>query len=683
VRLRLIWTLIVGLGLAAGLSLVQGRPVPEEILPWTGPKAEKVVFLGGVLSDEDRISLTSALAASGHPGVLLFDSPRSQRYNRVFFEEFHPQRVIPVGGFPQGKADLEERLQVKTTAIQTWPPDSPTGLWKSLFPRPGKIVVSPARPRRLLLQAACLAGALRAPLLVSHGKAEDSERVRRICKDWPIQEIVAVGDVAGRFPSNVGVTRLPDEQAVADAHLRRLLADGPVTALVVANPADGEAGGSSAPGEGKAEDNAMSSLAPWIALQKRALLLLTNADGSNIERLVDSSLRKTGVERADTLILAGDLQALPMQKRPNPLAGGKDRFIEMEPMTPAGTEPFSFSVGRLFHEDLNVVALQLARPRLWAGAGRKENRVLVVSNPGGGLPLLEAFSRTTASELANAGYGTTTLFGHGASAAAIRRLLPRQTIFLWEGHHSTLVRDYETPFWTEPLRPSLVFLQSCLALTEDKAQPFLRRGAVAVIGSSTRTYSASGGALTLAFFDALAYDGRTLGGSLRQAKNFLLAFSQLKKKRLGNDAKLTGANLRTAWAFTLWGDPTLDLPRPRPPSQGLPRIQANVGEKLIRVALPEAAHEKARTGRYEVQTWANARLGGLLRAGDEAQKLVPLVFAEVSWPEPPPGKSPRLHSRLPASNWVFCWDSRRATGYLLAVPRAKDTEELRFQVHWD
>ena len=54
-----------------------------------------------------------------------------------------------------------------------------------------------------------------------------------------------------------------------------------------------------------------------------------------------------------------------------------------------------------------------------------------------------------------------------------------------------------------------------------------------MVGSSTRTYSGSGGAFSLAFFNALLYDGQSLGGSLRQAKNFLLAYALLKEKRLG------------------------------------------------------------------------------------------------------------------------------------------------------
>jgi hypothetical protein len=150
------------------------------------------------------------------------------------------------------------------------------------------------------------------------------------------------------------------------------------------------------------------------------------------------------------------------------------------------------------------------------------------------------------------GYQTTALFEKDVSKNDLRRLLPEADIFLWEGHHNTLIREWELPDWDEPMAPSLVFLQSCLALMEAKAQPLIQRGAVGVVGTSTRTYSGSGGAISLAFFEALLYEDQSLGSSLRQAKNFLLAYSLLKEKRLGQEAKRRGANQRAAWAFTLW-----------------------------------------------------------------------------------------------------------------------------------
>jgi peptidase C25-like protein len=523
-----------------------------------------------------------------------------------------------------------------------------------------------------LLQAACFAGTVRAPLFVTHGTRQELDVLRDRLAEWRTEQVYLVGDAhkLGRALPKVRHVRLADEAAVVAAHRRRL--GRRVETLVVANPAD--------TGEGM---GVMSALAPWVALQKRAALLLTNKDGKNVAEVVQKATRDERLRHADALVLVANLQAIPMLQRPNPIPTDKDPQIEMEPLTPSGAHPFSFATGRLFHEELGTVPLLLARQRLLAG-GAGPRRALVASNPGGGLSLLETLSRNTAQELRNAGYETTALFGHAVKPAELRRLMTQSDLFLWEGHHNTLIRDWAFPDWNEPMPPAFVFLQSCLALQEPKVQRLLSRGAVGVVGTSTRTYSGSGGACSLAFFNALLYDDQSLGGSLRQAKNFLLAYSLLKEKRLGKGATRTGANLRAAWAFTLWGDPTLRLPQPEAAGAGLPAIRHEVTGHTIVLALPEEMHSKVTTDKYQARMAPNGRLAGLVRKSKDegGHPLVPFVFAEVHLPKGRPGQVPRLTSRLPATHWVFCWDERRRVGYLLATPRARDPQELRFRVQW-
>jgi hypothetical protein len=360
----------------------------------------------------------------------------------------------------------------------------------------------------------------------------------------------------------------------------------------------------------------------------------------------------------------------------------------MEPFTPQGFEPYSFAVGRLFHDELALVPAMLARQRLLLSDAQgkpKPLKALVASNAGGGLPLLEAFSRNTVQELRNSGFETTALFGKQVNCDDLRRLLPEHNLFLWEGHHNTLIREWLFPDWDEPLPPSLMFLQSCLALHEWKALPLLQRGAVAVVGSSTRVYSSSGGSCSLAFFDSVLYEDQSLGGALRQAKNFLVCYGLLKEKRLGKDAKGPGPTLRAAWAFTLWGDPTFKLPHPEPLAEALPAVHHRVEGNTVIVELPKDALSKVYSAKYQAQMFPNGRLGGLLRKDgheDEGQPLVPFVFAEVHFPKAPSGKAPQLKSKLPSSCWVFCWDARRQSGYVLVAPRRGDQGEVRFSVTW-
>src|SRR5262249_6211681 len=146
------------------------------------------------------------------------------------------------------------------------------------------------------------------------------------------------------------------------------------------------------------------------AIQRRAALLLTNENGDNAGDIIQQALRTRDLRHAETLTLVGDLTVLPMERRPNPVAG-KDAYIEMEPITPAGNEPFTLATGRLFADDPSLVLLLLAHQKLLIGASNNQ-KALVVSNPSGGLPLLEAFSRNTTQELLNNGYETKAIFGH-------------------------------------------------------------------------------------------------------------------------------------------------------------------------------------------------------------------------------------------------------------------------------
>jgi hypothetical protein len=661
--------------LSTGATLRAAQQVKP--LRWAGAEAEqadRAIFLAGQMSSDEVVAFTTTVAASGHPGVVLFDTPRSCTYTRAFLEQFRPTQLHLCGNFVDGAAGVAKRLKTRVTQHFRWE-RGPAGLAKALFPRAPRVVLAPAEPRRLLLHAGCLAGALQAPLLVVPGNHADLGELGQMVQEWEARQVYVVGQglKVGQQLGGATSISLADEERVQAVCLEHLSRRGPVTTLVVANPADTS---------GHLGD--LSCLAPWTALQRHAALVLTNEQGTDVEAAVQAACKRPELRHADTLILVGSLEALPTHKRPNPMEGGRDVEIEMEPLTPPGFEPCSFATGRLFHSERNVLALMLARPRLFKSmTGRP--KALIVSNPGGGLPLLETFSRHTAIEFKNAGYDTTAFIGRGVSREEVKRLMPQQTVFLWEGHNSTLVRTYAAHLWPEPLSPSLIFLQSCLALSEPIAQPFLLRGAVGVVGSATRTYSGSGGAFALAFFDALLYEDRTVGSSLRHAKNFMLAFARLKEKRLGDKARLTGANLRAAWAFTLWGDPTVKLPRPALPEGTVPSVTHAVRGNAIVVRLPKATHEKVSNKQYQASMHANGRLAGLRSKKEEedGHRLVPFVFVEVDLPGAAEGKTPRLTTRLPGKRWVFCWEPRCQRGYLLLTPRATDEGELRFQVRWD
>jgi hypothetical protein len=661
----LLVSLLAGLGLAGPPSSAD-RPTP----PHT--PAGRVVYLAGRLSDEALISLGAAVASRPN-ALMLLDSPAQSRYIKHFLSAYRPDQVIAIGAFDDDSAGLSQRLGVPDAPVLPWPEGPPLAVWSHLFPRIDRIVVCPAEPRELLLQSACLAGAAGAPLWVLRDNDEEATNLRRCLGEWKTGEVFLTGAAASLRLDLPGckVRKLARVSSVQSAYLRRLAAKGRGDRVVVVNPAD--------TGKGM---GAMSVLGPWLATCKQAALLCTSAAGNNVPRIVKEAGQKRTLSRLDTVILLATLRAIPMLQRPNPIPADRDKVIELEPLTPGRGEAFSYAIGRLFHEDRAVVPLMLARQRLMAERSGPR-RALLASNPGGGLNLLETLSRNTAQELRNAGWDVTGMFGNNLTGPQLRRSMVGKDLFLWEGHHNTLIKSWGFSSWNDELPPTFVFLQSCLALMDYKVQPLLARGAVGVLGTSTRTYSASGGAFSLAYINGLVYEDRPLGDSLRQAKNFLLAYALLKQKRLGSQAVRTGANHRAAWAFTLWGDPTFRLPQPPRPDSALPSVRHEVTGNTIVVEVPDETHNKVKCARYQVEMPPGARLAGLVRKPQQetTHPLVPLLFAEVHLPRARPGLSPRLRSRVPGRQWVFVWDERRRTGFLL-VMAPRSAGELRFRVEW-
>jgi len=656
----------------AGLAL-RGSPPLGDVSPIL-PK--RVVFLGGEMSAEALIQFSSAVAARDDNNVLLFDIPGSQVYTKAFLKAYHPDRIIPVGVFPQGVNDLERRLELRTEPAVSCASDPPLDMWHRVLGKSDSLVFCPNQPRSLVLHAAVLAAELKAPLYLTHDRPDERARFEKLVRNWEAKEAWAIGEAANlcRDLNEVQLHVLAKESQVASLAIKLAARKGPLETIVVANPTDYREGLGN-----------MAALAPWVAVRHRAALVLTNPGGDNVEVQVSQALENRLLHRAESLILVASLKGVPMKRRPNPIPADKDPAIEMEPFTPTGFEPATFATGRLFHDQPRILPLMLARQQLWTDKGQRPRKALIASNPGGTLPLLEAFSRNTIKELHNTGFEITSLIGNQVNKDDLRRMLGENDLFLWEGHHNTLIRDYAFPEWDEPLPPSLVFLQSCLALKEEKVLPLLQHGAIGVVGSSTRVYSASGGACSLAFMDALLYDNQSLGGALRQSKNFLLAYALLKEKRLGAQAHRSGANLRSAWAFTLWGDPTLKVPHPETREDSLAGVGHEVQGNTIILNVPPLQHERVYTSKYQVQMPPNGRLAGLIhRDGDEdGLPLVPMLFAEVSLPRAPKGLTPHLQSRIPSNRYVFTWDERRKAGYLLVLPRPSDQKELRFHVHWE
>src|SRR5262249_58096319 len=61
--------------------------------PGTPAGNERTVFLGGQLSEEQLVSFTTNVAASGRSGVVLLDSVKASPSLKAFLGEYKPGRI--------------------------------------------------------------------------------------------------------------------------------------------------------------------------------------------------------------------------------------------------------------------------------------------------------------------------------------------------------------------------------------------------------------------------------------------------------------------------------------------------------------------------------------------------------------------------------------------------------------
>src|SRR5207302_7752257 len=168
-------------------------PRPQDFGP-AAAEADRTVFIAAGLSADQTLAVATAFAASGHPGVLLLDGPAARAGNGRFLDAFHPARVATLGRRPD---------DAPAGSIHV-PFDGPrpADLWRVLFPAAERVVVCPAAPRRLLLQAAALAGAAGAPLFALHDTPAEPAELRSWLDRWQTREVLWVGPPPETSPAD-------------------------------------------------------------------------------------------------------------------------------------------------------------------------------------------------------------------------------------------------------------------------------------------------------------------------------------------------------------------------------------------------------------------------------------------------------------------------------------------------
>ncbi len=315
------------LGTAMVALLPQPRTVVRAAQPAAPPARAGTVVLAGAMPEPDLIALGVMTAGAQPDADFLLDSGRAEAVVKPFLDRLNPAAVVPVGAFPAGH-DSMKRWGVAAQAAAA----DPVAFAWALYPKAERAVVAPRSPPAELLQAACLAGALRVPLFVLRDGNDPISGLKELLAARGVKDVTAVGAAGAHCKKLEGVklTELADAAAVASAHRKELLRTGKIDALVLANPADAKK---------------HSALAPWVAVKRRAALLLTSPDGGDAGKVVAAALKDSDTARADALIVVADTDAIPLTKRVNP-AAGKDEQIDVEQWVTDNDDLISLASGR-------------------------------------------------------------------------------------------------------------------------------------------------------------------------------------------------------------------------------------------------------------------------------------------------------------------------------------------------
>lgn len=583
-------------------------------LPAVAPAATGRTVL--IVPDDDVELASLVLTARGRDGGAVLFEPWDEATVSSFLEQHGAKgRCLYRKRTPGAVVAMMQSMVGGECSVVS----SLASLAHELWPTATRLVAAPAADYAWLLKGAAFAGATDAALLPL-GKA--GSLVPADLEGWNLKVLYLLPGT--RIESAEGTRAdhtVPIESAAAlDAEMLGLLPEPP-TAVVVANPADRLA---------KFSPSVLSLVAPVeSAIHRCPLVLVDSSDPSEVEAQVlrfldERSLHPTHV------ILVGDELALRSHRVPDPVleAGGPESIgggskVRVEIFSNIqNEEPQDFAVGRIAAESSSQASVVLAGQ---VGPPRKGRRtpVAVLSNADEVFSLGETISRVTVNELRNLGVKVSAHFRGDVTPAVIAESLRGSDLLVWEGHARDLTLEQQGGLTTKEA-PSYVVLQGCYTL--DRSDPFIlmQHGTVAIVATSAAIYSASGSAFAKAFFDSLLYDGADMGTAVRNARNYLLALTKLKRERGHEEWHKT---YRAALAFALWGDPTI---RPKL-SAGRPQVSPvkwQLGEGEIDLSVARGRLPKVSVDRYHVRAVPRAMLGGLVLAeeGSEKRQLKELFF---------------------------------------------------------
>jgi hypothetical protein len=389
---------------------------------------------------------------------------------------------------------------------------------------------------------------------------------------WPLEEaagfayaappgipILVAGEAPGSLTDKLQgreYRHLPGDRAIAQ-YLKE--ASQPVDYVVLVNSADLEPPAFAAGPMGTTWVQGLSLLAPLLASYRQALVIdarTPRPDSREIERTLNQKTQDTGLAPEYLAILAAP-GAIPFIYEPQHTFTGAEEPTRDIHLKHNSDIFFDCAEGRLFGLTAGKVSLQILSTKHYASLpGLNRQKALFFSRPHveGGVTFAidEAVGRTQVRPLLEkAGFAVTELYDTETTPQSIAKHLPGSGLMVYAGHGSQeSLSTHQTPLYAEFLPPEIApgvvyacacstmhprpahmtsdggfsFSEEATPLTEQIGPAFVDRGALAFVGGLTAEDILLNTPMYVAFVQALALKGLSVGHAIRAARNHALTY---------------------------------------------------------------------------------------------------------------------------------------------------------------
>lgn len=609
------------------------------------------------------------------PPLLIWEEGK-YKILKKYIDSLKPETVLIVGNEKKPPFSITKLFETKKiTYIWGEYPDMVISLIKIFWKNPYRIFLVSEEDPVFALLSTSIASRYQSPILFFREK-NFYWLSGGNCKLNP-EEIIIVGKIDKEKEKNLKkiakkLIHVRNYKSLLELYFSSLPRSYKINNLIVTNPKD-------------ISSSSLSLLSVPLSIIRHAPILPVEGNSEEIEKEIKSFQKEYGIS-LKYITLVGDETFLPFKEIPDPVylnnSEGEENFsnnIKVELCCyPEEGETIPYAVGRITGENLAYGLILLANIiKYEEGKSSLSRNILVLGNSDASLDLCELITRATVKEFENFNIPLKSYFRNEINDDLLEKQLPGKDIIIFEGHLYDLMNIFDSEKFN--FSPVFFFAQSCNSLNLDYFSKLIENGGIAYIGSNSYIHSASGAAFVKTFFDGILYKNMDIGSALMYAKNYLITWIKLKKKR---GHKEWAKPYRVALSFTLFGDPTTTLNLKADSKPILEPIKITTLNSKILLSLPEIWFRKIETEKYYTSFPPGGKFAGVVKKkkNKDKKKVFPIIFASVPLESNPSEKISTTD--VDEKEWTYLWDRNNKILYLIIYKEnLKPNQTLTFTIN--